>query len=282
MGISIYESARRVAQIDIIPSGAKTKIANFVNMVEGFKTGLTGSVSELMERVFEETGLRKVLEHGSDKELSALENVAELINAASEYDNSVEEPSLVDYLQQIALFSDTDSYDDSQGSVALMTLHAAKGLEFEHVFIVGAEEGILPHERSVESDDELEEERRLLFVGMTRAKKGLNLSYARHRVVRGMMIRTIPSKFLYETGLMSKMDIQNSYEYDTSTGQSFYEESADPAFKAGDTVAHKIFGLGKVKEFLDMGDKSIIVVKFNSGQVKSLMLQYANLTRVNR
>ena len=110
-------------------------------------------------------------------------------------------PSLVDYLQQIALFSDADAYNASVERVALMTLHSAKGLEFDTVFIVGVEEGLLPHERSADNENETEEERRLFFVGITRAKVNLFIAFAKYRQIRGQTLRTIPSQFLFELGL---------------------------------------------------------------------------------
>ena len=199
--ISFFETLKKAERIDSFPRAPKAKIAAFVNMLEQFKKDITGEVAPLIERVFTESGLEKSLRDAGEEGKSALENVNELINAASQYDQQAEEPSLLDYLQQISLFSDVDAYDDSKGCVALMTLHCAKGLEFENVFIVGVEEGLLPHERSnTDEEDELEEERRLFFVGITRAKSGLHISYAQYRKIRGQQLRTIPSQFLFELG----------------------------------------------------------------------------------
>ena len=200
-----------------------------------------------------------------------------MINAAHEYDKQTENPLLADYLQQISLFSDVDAYDTAKGTVALMTLHAAKGLEFENVFIVGLEEGLLPHERSnVDEDNEqLEEERRIFFVGITRAKTNLQISYAQYRTIRGQLLRTIPSRFLFELGTQfseSQKDHDRYYDYETS------QESSN--FKIGQLVRHDSFGLGRVKNFVDVGENSIVVVKFNTGQTKSLMVKYANLSIV--
>ena len=131
-----------------------------------------------------------------------MENINELMNSAAKYDSDAESPSLTDYLQSIALYSDTDAYEADTGRVSLMTLHAAKGLEFDNAFIVGVEDGLLPHERSLYgAPAELEEERRLFFVGITRARKELKITFARHRTTRGQFARTTPSQFLYETGL---------------------------------------------------------------------------------
>jgi DNA helicase-2/ATP-dependent DNA helicase PcrA len=159
----------------------------------------------------------------------------------------------------------------------LMTLHAAKGLEFENVFIIGLEEGLLPHERSGEDGDEVEEERRLFFVGITRAKAGLHISYCRYRTIRGQMLRTIPSQFLYELGINFNESSHRHQTYDDYTD----DDGRDiPGFVKNQLVRHKKFGLGRVKEFIDMGEDSVVVVRFNTGQTKTLMLKYANLLKI--
>ena len=129
----------------------------------------------------------------------------------------------------------------------------------------------LPHERAGHDDEELEEERRLLFVGITRAKTGLHISYARYRTVRGQLLRTIPSQFLFELG---------------SSVSDFVHEPAAPAptssadtFSPGELVRHKSFGLGRVQRFLDMGDNSVVEVRFNTGVTKTLMVKFAQLSR---
>ncbi|MHC4573514.1 MAG: ATP-dependent helicase [Planctomycetota bacterium] len=275
--LAFLDALKSVERIDSLSRAAKAKIAVFVDMLEGFQKDLAGQVAPLAERVFVESGLEQSLQSGDTKDQSALENVSELISAAAQYDEQAEEPSLLDYLQQIALFSDVDTFDAGGNRVALMTLHSAKGLEFGNVFIVGLEDGLLPHERSYTNEDEMEEERRLFFVGITRAKAGLHISHARYRTVRGQMLRTIPSQFLYELGI-------GFGEGGTEQG-SGYEPDEEGSrrsgqFVAGELVQHKSFGRGTVKEFVDMGENSIVVVKFNAGQTKTLMVKYANLSRV--
>jgi len=278
---SFYEALKNSNHIDSLPKAAKAKLAVFSNMLEQFAKDVSGQVAPLAERVFTESGLAESLRAGGPDGLNALENLNELINSAAEYDKQAEQPSLLDYLQQISLFSDTDAYEANSDRIALMTLHAAKGLEFEHVFITGVEEGLLPHERSTtsEDDEQLEEERRLFFVGITRAKADLFISYARYRTVRGQFLRTIPSKFLFELGTkfteqVRHDDIDVDNEYDTSSQDV-------PRFRKGQLVRHEKFGLGRIKEFVDMGENSIVEVKFNSGHTKSLMVKYANLSEVD-
>ena len=284
-GVSFYEAARRAGGIDSIGKGAQAKLVGFANMIEGFRKDIDGSpdTSELMERVFELSGLLGHLESGGEKGEAAIENVGELINAAAAYDEGAESPSLLDYLQMVSLYSDTDAYDSEAGKVSLMTLHAAKGLEFENVFIVGVEDGLLPHERSRDSEDELEEERRLFFVGMTRAKDNLQISYARERLFRGQYLRTVPSEFLYEVGY-SPYARDNDLEAD-DFDDDFPQISPEAdlcvyKFAVGELVGHPKFGIGKVSEFHNMGASSIVVVKFNSGKTKTLMVRYARLSRI--
>ena len=142
---------------------------------------------------------------------------------------------------------------------------------------MGLEDGLLPHERSTNEEDELEEERRLFFVGMTRAKSGLHISYARYRTFRGQMLRTIPSQFLYELGInFDDRSKENQYRHEQVDG----DDGAGRQFMAGQLVHHKSFGLGTVKEFVDMGENSVVVVKFNTGHTKSLLVKYANLSKI--
>jgi DNA helicase-2/ATP-dependent DNA helicase PcrA len=276
--ITFFEALKKTAHIESLSEAVKTRITAFINMLDGFKKDTTGKVAPLTERVFIESGLEKSLRETGPDGQNTIDNVNELINAAAQYDQQAEEPSLLDYLQQIALFSDADAYDTTSDRVALMTLHTAKGLEFENVFIVGVEEGLLPHERSnAEDEDELEEERRLLFVGITRAKSGLYISYAQYRKIRGQQLRTIPSRFLFELGLdFSDRPSESQYCQDNAD-----DCQIDFDFAPGQLVRHKLFGLGTVREFIDMGENSIVVIKFHTGQTKSLMLKYAELSKVN-
>jgi len=280
--ISFFEGLKQTEHIDSLSKAAKTKIATFVKMIEDFKKDIGGEVAPLAERLFVESGLAESLKSEDAKEKHALENVKELLNAAHIYDQQAQEPSLLDYLQQIALFSDTDTYDESKGCVALMTLHCAKGLEFENVFIVGLEDGLLPHERSAGDEDETEEERRLFFVGITRAKAGLYISCARYRTVRGQMLRTIPSPFLYELGIdfaeTAQENNASSCAAQYAIRNTQYDTVAD--FAAGQLVRHEAFGLGRVKDFIDMGENSVVTVEFSTGQTKTLMVKYAGLSKI--
>lgn len=284
-GLSLLEAAKQAARIETIARATQTRLVEFGQFFDRFKADAEGEAAVVMDCVFAESGLAEALRKADDEE--AVENVNELINAAAEYDRAVENPSLLDYLQTIALYSDTDAFDPEAGRVSLMSLHAAKGLEFPHVFILGAEEGILPHQRSLEGGtDEIEEERRLMFVGMTRAADALTISYARHRVLRGQFLRTVPSPFLFEIGYEGE---KGGFDFEDSWGEpaddgitTEYSQVPDGAkYAVNELVEHAKFGLGRVKEYVDFGEDSIVVVRFNSGKTKSLMVKYANLNRVH-
>ncbi len=277
-GISVFDALENVQKIATIGKNPAAKAAAFAKMMAGFRKKTAGKVAPLTEKIFADSGLEESLKAQGTEGENAIENINELISAAAQYDRQAEEPSLVDFLQQISLFSDADVYDPACRRVPLMTLHTAKGLEFDNVFIVGVEDGLLPHERSIENDDETEEERRLFFVGITRAKTNLCISYARYRKIRGMELRTVPSQFLFELGLDFT---ESAFQFATLNNQSsVINNQLSPRFRRGDLVAHIKFGLGTVKEFTDMGENSIVVVEFNTGQTKSLKVKYARLTKI--
>ncbi|MBW8015291.1 MAG: AAA family ATPase [Planctomycetes bacterium] len=284
--LSLFGALQRASRIETVGAAARGKMQAFAFMIGKFAKEATGAVAPLMQMVFEETGLRDVMKGAGEKQITAIENINELINSAARYDSEAEEPSLTDYLQSIALYSDTDAYEAESGRVSLMTLHAAKGLEFDNVFIIGAEEGLLPHERSLYGgDEELEEERRLFFVGITRARQNLVVTFARHRTTFGQSQRKTPSQFLYETEIsFAEEDPTAGFGVDTVSFDDFFGGSQDRGSKdwyvVNEAVVHKKFGMGKVKEFHDLGANSIVVVSFTSGVTKRLMTAYAKLERI--
>jgi len=292
---TLYQSLEKINAVPSLPESTKNKISQFVQMMADFRKDITGPVEPLVERVFTESGLEKMLISEGTEGKDALENAGELISAAAVFDKQTETPTLIDYLQQIALFSDADAYDAGSERVAMMTLHSAKGLEFDNVFIVGVEEGLLPHERSADNDSETEEERRLFFVGITRAKTNLRMTFARYRQIRGQTLRTIPSQFLFELGLnfsesAPRYEIENqqltrsvipegcSFGREQGTHSQFSAPKAP--YRCGDIVVHKKFGIGTVKDYADMGDNSVVTVAFNIGQTKTLMTKYARLVKL--
>jgi len=198
--LSLLEAARladRIAEFNTRTIGA---FRGFVAMIDRLTAAADGPVEELLGLVMTESGYRKFLEKSPrEEDIERLANIEELLTAARQFDERYQEnANLERFLEETALVSDTDKMDDQSDRVTLMTLHASKGLEFPVVFLVAAEQGILPHERSRNSDDELEEERRLMFVGITRAKEELQISLAEYRDFRGQRQLTIPSQFLME------------------------------------------------------------------------------------
>jgi DNA helicase-2/ATP-dependent DNA helicase PcrA len=196
------EAAQRAKEIAGLSKKAVNALIDFARLYELLVRKSAGPLAELMRSVVEDTGYRKSLQEASTAEdEERIANLDELISAAREFEvKRGEEGTLESFLEQSALMSDVDIFDGAKSAVTLMTLHAAKGLEFPCVFIIGLEQGLLPHQRAVESGrpEQLEEERRLLFVGITRAREELTLSLAQRRGFRGGVFHTIPSGFLME------------------------------------------------------------------------------------
>jgi len=204
-GESLLQVCRRAAEAGLTTAPAR-KVDGFAALIASLAGDLDRPVRDICEDVVRETGLEELYRKAGEEGTSALANISELISTAAEFDRNVEGGTLADYLQQVSLVSDLDHFDGSGGAATLMTLHAAKGLEFPVVFMVGCEDGLLPFQRGDgprwEPPDpgKLEEERRLAFVGMTRAMDDLTLTAVRRRMVRGRYQSQIASPFLDEIG----------------------------------------------------------------------------------
>jgi DNA helicase II / ATP-dependent DNA helicase PcrA len=199
--LTLLEAARESGLIESINKRTATQIAKFVAAYDRMSLRAGGPLYEMLDCVLQESAYRSwLLESGSEEDQERAANVDELLTAAMEFDRQHPEAdqALELFLEQAALVADTDALDAAQERVTLMTMHAAKGLEFPSVYIIAAEQGLLPHERSTEDPDKFEEERRLLFVGITRAKQELQVSCAQYRAFRGDRRPTIPSQFLME------------------------------------------------------------------------------------
>ena len=200
-GLSLLDAARQARQIETLSKRAAADLTRFVGLFDGIARAVSGPLRDLLGAVLAESGYRQWLQDSEAAEdQERLANIEELLTAADEFDVQypVEDNRLEIFLEQTALVADTDAWEERSDRVTLMTLHAAKGLEFPAVFVVAVEEGLLPHERSQDAPDQLEEERRLLFVGLTRAREELQLSYAQYRAFRGERRPTVPSQFLME------------------------------------------------------------------------------------
>jgi DNA helicase-2/ATP-dependent DNA helicase PcrA len=229
-GLTPLEAAARAAEIPQVSKAALNALKNFARLLNGFTELLAGPVATLLTRIVLETGFSSEWQ-GSTKEddMQRLANVNELLTAAAQYDREAgDEGSLEGFLEQTSLASEVDSIGDDAGRVTMMTLHAAKGLEFPCVYVVAVEHGVLPHERAAKTGDlrELEEERRLLFVGVTRAREELTITHAARRETRGRPLPSIPSEFLHEMTLEhADFDRSPVVEFDTSFDiESFSQE----------------------------------------------------------
>ncbi len=198
--VALLDAAREALQIEGLAKRTATKVAGFVATIDAIAKYQAESVEEVIGAVLSESGYRDVLAASDDEEdQNRLANIEELLTDARQFDERYEgHAPLEDYLERTWLVNDIDGWETDSDKVTLMTLHAAKGLEFPVVFLVALEDGILPHERSAQSPDELEEERRLAFVGITRAKQELQLSLTQRRDFRGQRRISIPSSFLME------------------------------------------------------------------------------------
>jgi DNA helicase-2/ATP-dependent DNA helicase PcrA len=265
-GLSLYEALAEADAADL--TGAAKKSCRAVRgLFEGWRVAAREiSPAELVGAVLDESGYRAELEAENTVESeSRLENLEELINAAKEYERFEPEPTLEGFLQEQALYSDQDTLNTEGGQVALMTLHNAKGLEFDHVFVVGMEEGTFPHARSLDEQN-LEEERRLCYVGITRAKRTLTLSYAKLRSNWGEREYQMPSRFLSEIPAALKAGtVPNGPTSQGGWGAALprrggFERVGTPAFRAGERVRHAKFGVGEVVE----AGEGKVVVRFGT------------------
>ncbi len=207
MGESVWTVMKAAADVPGLSAGATNGLLDFVRLVEGLQAGLAGRpVAEVVRSLLDESGYEAALKVQKTLEADGrLENLEEFVGVAAEYDKRAEEASLDGFLQEISLYADVDAIVDKSAMITLMTLHNAKGLEFPVVFIAGMEEGVFPHQRSLDEQN-VEEERRLAYVGITRAMDRLYLLHARARSLWGASQYNLPSRFIGEIpgGLFEK------------------------------------------------------------------------------
>ena len=278
-GLSLWEALEHPEEAGC--GGAPLKaIDKFRTLMQSSMSGaLELPVPELLERVLDQSGYLESLEAERTIEAQGRsENLMELVGVAREYQESAENPSLSEFLQQISLFSDQDAIEEERSLVTLMTLHNAKGLEFRAVFLIGMEEGVFPHSRSIEEQG-LEEERRLCYVGLTRAQERLVLTHAAARSLWGSRGYNLPSRFLDELP-------QEEIERDRLRPSSWTGYGAPtvtvrrdvPSLSTGDSVRHSTLGEGVVTAIAADG---IVTVRFaDDGVERRLMLEYAPLEKV--
>ncbi|HEX78695.1 MAG TPA: ATP-binding domain-containing protein, partial [Dehalococcoidia bacterium] len=262
-------------------------LIGFSNMMEELIwRGREFNTAELFDLVINRTGYKEYLMAMADGE-ERWENVLELGTVARQYADIAPGEGLAALLEGVTLVSDVDSYDETAGAVTLITLHQAKGLEFPVVFIVGLEEGILPHIRSFDDPAQMEEERRLCYVGVTRAKKLVYLLHAFRRNMMGGSTSNGPSRFLQDIPrhLIFFEEQCRGEESQIHVDACTWGENPDivvelPELKKGDCVCHSQFGRGKVVSCRSIGDDSEVVVAFRGVGVKKLLLSFARLEKV--
>jgi DNA helicase-2/ATP-dependent DNA helicase PcrA len=290
----------------LVPNRAVNALRAFRDIISGLTTECAGvPVSTALGLVMDRSGyLRDLREEHSEEAEARIENLMELVSAAREYEARESEPSLGGFVDRLSLLSEADETNGTKdASVWMMTMHAAKGLEFPVVIVAGMEEGLFPHSRSSEDEDELEEERRLCYVGLTRAREQLILTSASRRRVFGEYQSTEPSRFLDEipAELLRRIepvaapawnnvryDLRNPYgrryqpkvrETEATPFASYENEDQSDAtgLKTGRRVRHKQFGVGTVVAVEDEGDDMRVTVKFNTVGTKKLLARYAAL-----
>lgn len=306
--VSLFEVLEHAGDFPTLArkSGALMQFAQMIRSLMQKEQEL--SLEEFFRAVLEDTGYLRYLELMGDEGVTRIENVNELTTNIIKYEESTEEPSLGGFLEEVALFTDLDNYDTSADAVTLMTMHAAKGLEFPFVFIPGMEEGIFPGMQSMYNPEEVEEERRLAYVGITRAKEKLYLTSSATRMLFGSTVRNRPSRFIGEipqdltdvtdetvrvfqntdVGTVDKkaqrkMDISISRSIGIAQGkkQASASVSSGITFSKGDTVSHSVFGTGIVLSAKPMGNDTLLEIAFDKVGTKKIMANFAKIKLVN-
>jgi DNA helicase-2/ATP-dependent DNA helicase PcrA len=290
-GISIFEALQRIEELDVQPKARRAimQLTKLIDFLHSKKDEFP--VRKLLREITENTGyITELKKLGTREADSRVENILELFTVVDEFGKTSEDTSLRAFLEQVSLVSDIDSYDEEEPSVTLMTLHAAKGLEFPIVFMVGMEDGIFPHNRSMRSRDELEEERRLCYVGMTRAQTELFLTHAYTRTLFGMKERQIISRFMRE--IPDELFVAPVKAPEPKVEEPVHRVRRDPLaprpaapskkspFAHGDYVKHRIFGLGIVESVEPSPTDVQVTVAFEEVGKKKLMLSFAGLEKV--
>lgn len=314
---SLYETALRAKQYPELERQA-AKLAVFTSLIEKLQTRLSEvSLDDFYEEVISATGYITALEQKNTVEnRTRIENVRELLSSVQGYLDHADEPSLAGFLDEVSLYTDLDQHDPSEACVTMMTIHAAKGLEFKHVFLVGMEETIFPGSRSIGEKDEMEEERRLCYVAITRAKETLTMSCASQRMLFGRttanrmsrFISEIPNQYLQKTGRAgysrqarddsNRSDEERYHSYGgnnraNTSGRAEWKRSggisigrgsglsksksfSGVAVQKGEMVRHDAFGRGMVISVTPMGGDAMVEIAFDDVGTKRLMYKSAS------
>ncbi len=313
LGISLYEVFSHADEYEALKRSAK-KLMQFTETIESVRVNLDKiPLDELFENIIRKTDYMSHLRLDKEKGAERIENIYELVTNLKNFQTENEEPTLSGFLEEVALMTDLDNYNAQQDAVVLMTIHSAKGLEFPVVFLPGMEESIFPGVQSMFNPEDVEEERRLAYVGITRAKRRLFISHANSRMLFGTTSRNLPSRFVLEipdaltekTGRRpsSQMSFEalarGDYERDSYRGEERSTFSGNgylarqkaavakkpqsvptETYNVGDTVTHKVFGKGVVVSAKPMANDFMLEIAFEGGSTKKLMANFAKLQKV--
>ncbi len=299
LGLSLFEVFKTAGDYPLLSRSAE-KLKEFCDMIDDLRASAEDTpIHELLDSVIGSSGYVSALQAAGENEQDRIDNIYELASSIIQYEQENEEATLSGFLEEIALISDIDSMDDSDDRVVLMTIHSAKGLEFNNVFIVGMEEGVFPGYQTIyDGPQAIEEERRLAYVAITRARKNLTITNTAMRMLFGSTTRNMPSRFLKEVPEefcnvirpFGNYNYSSSLYNDTPRGgysytpkSTFVAASPTPKFKdtnvykVGMNVSHATFGEGVVLSVSVMGDDSLLEVNFAKAGRKKLMANYAKL-----
>lgn len=296
-GISLYDTFSRCSEFDCLTkkSTAINKLMEFFEEVRADAKVLPPH--ELITKVIEQSGyLKALLEDRNPDAKDRIENLNTLVSNANDYEKAQDEPSLEGFLEETSLMTDLDNYDESADTVVMMTIHSAKGLEFPYVFLAGMEDGIFPNQNAMTYPEELEEERRLAYVAITRAKKKLYLSYARCRMIFGKTVYHRRSKFIDEIPEIYRDEHENKHDYQKNRLAMIEKRketqkanftiglsntaAKTTSYKTGETVIHTTFGQGMIISAKSMGNDTLLEIAFERFGTKKLMANYAKLKKV--
>ncbi|MCL5985629.1 MAG: DNA helicase PcrA [Actinobacteria bacterium] len=277
--VSLYEAISKCADCADFSRKTKESLLKFKEMMETFKkTKHEKGASQLIELVLEETGYRKMYNDGSIDSLTRLENLDELISAARDFEKRSDEPNLDNFLSEVALMTDIDKYSEGEPALVLMTLHNAKGLEFDTIFLTGMEEQILPHYMSMTNHREIEEERRLCYVGITRAKKKVYLTNAAARSLHGQDSYNNVSRFIFE--IPDHLRIEEKFNA-TTVSEDIFNSGSKLDLRPGDRILHQKFGIGVVLSTTSSEGDTELSVNFGGGQQKTLLASIAPISKIS-
>ncbi len=305
--MSLLSAAGEVGKIKAIKGKAASALSDFHRLISELRQMLEASPDEVIRQVLDRSGYRDMLRRSDDDaDQERLANIEELITAAKQFAAEDSQRTISDFLENITLASDLDGWDDQQDCVSIMTLHAAKGLEFPVVYMTAVEQGLLPHERSIAHNEELEEERRLAFVGMTRAKEELYLCHARSRDFRGqtvypvesMFFRELPEETIQHIDFAGGSNVPAAFDewrgggeaaeqgwHDAGVRESPPRSPAngeEKGFVQGMLVRHASYGMGRIVEVSGHGVHRRVKIRFSTAGERTFIADKVTLEIVRR